>query len=63
MISGGAANATPANLVCNRNTRKLGVIGLKHLVFFDEISHIRFDDVEASLNMLKDFAIPSILYL
>jgi ATP-dependent Lon protease len=31
------------------------VIGLKHLVFFDEVSHIRFDDVEASLNMLKDF--------
>ena len=55
VISGGGANATPANLFYNRNTRKLGVIGLKHLVFFDEISHIRFDDVEASLNMLKDY--------
>lgn len=55
VISGGGANATPANFFYNRNTRKLGVIGLKHLVFFDEISHIRFDDVEASLNMLKDY--------
>jgi ATP-dependent Lon protease len=55
VISGGGANATPANLFYNRNTRKLGVIGLKHLVFFDEISHISFDDVEASLNMLKDY--------
>lgn len=55
VISGGGANATPANLFYNRNTRKLGVIGLKHLVFFDEISHIRFDDAEASINMLKDY--------
>ncbi len=55
VISGGGANASPANLFYNRNTRKLGLIGLKHLVFFDEISNIRFDDVEASLNMLKDY--------
>jgi ATP-dependent Lon protease len=55
VISGGGANAAPTNLFYNRNTRKLGVIGLKHLVFFNEMPHRGFDDVEASLNMLKDY--------
>lgn len=39
----------------NWQTPKLGVIGLKHLVFFDEIANTRFDDAEASISMLKDY--------
>src|SRR5262245_41707452 len=33
----------------------MGVIGLKHLVFFDEIANTRFDDAEASISVLKDY--------
>jgi ATP-dependent Lon protease len=53
VVSGG--NATPATLFYNKASRKLGVIGLKHLVFFDEIANTRFDDAEASISMLKDY--------
>ena len=37
------------------STRKLGVIGLKQVVFFDEIASTRFDDAEASVSVLKDY--------
>ncbi len=52
VVSGGTSS-TPS-LFYNKASRKLGVIGLKHLVFFDEIAHTRFDD-EASISMLKDY--------
>jgi ATP-dependent Lon protease len=53
VVSGG--KATPAALFYNKTTRKLGVVGLKHLVFFDEIANTRFDDAEASISVLKDY--------
>ena len=53
VVSG--AKATPATLFYNKATRKLGVIGLKHLVFFDEIANTSFDDAEASISVLKDY--------
>ena len=53
VVSGG--KATPATLFYNKATRKLGVIGLKHVVFFDEIAHTNFDDGEASISVLKDY--------
>jgi ATP-dependent Lon protease len=52
VVSGGTSS-TPS-LFYNKASHKLGVIGLKHLVFFDEIAHTRFDD-EASISMLKDY--------
>jgi len=53
VVSGG--KATPATLFYNKGTRKLGVIGLKHVVFFDEIGTTRFDDAESSISVLKDY--------
>jgi ATP-dependent Lon protease len=53
VVSGG--KATPATLFYNKATRKLGVIGLKHVVFFDEIANTQFDDAEASISVLKDY--------
>jgi ATP-dependent Lon protease len=53
VVSGG--KATPATLFYNKATRKLGVVGLKQVVFFDEIANTRFDDAEASISVLKDY--------
>jgi ATP-dependent Lon protease len=53
VVSGG--KATPATLFYNKGTRKLGVIGLKHVVFFDEVANTSFDDAEASISVLKDY--------
>jgi len=53
IISGG--KSTIPSLLYNKVTRKLGVIGLKHVVFFDEIANTRFDDPEATISMLKDY--------
>ncbi len=53
VVSGG--KATPATLFYNKATGKLGVIGLKHLVFFDEIGNTNFADAEASISVLKDY--------
>lgn len=53
VVSGG--KATPATLFYNKGTRKLGVIGLKHVVFFDEIANTRFDEAESSISVLKDY--------
>jgi ATP-dependent Lon protease len=53
VVSGG--KATPATLFYNKGTRKLGVVGLKHVVFFDEIANTRFDDAESSISVLKDY--------
>jgi len=53
VVSGG--KATPATLFYNKATRKLGVVGLKHVVFFDEIANTNFDDAESSISVLKDY--------
>jgi ATP-dependent Lon protease len=53
VVSGG--KATPATLFYNKAARKLGVIGLKQVVFFDEIASTRFEDSEASFSVLKDY--------
>jgi ATP-dependent Lon protease len=53
VVSGG--KATPTTLFYNKASRRLGVIGLKHVVFFDEIANTRFDDAEASISVLKDY--------
>lgn len=53
VVSGG--KATPATLFYNKASRRLGVIGLKHVVFFDEVANTRFDDAEASISVLKDY--------
>lgn len=53
VVSGG--KATPATLFYNKASRRLGVVGLKHVVFFDEIANTRFDDAEASISVLKDY--------
>lgn len=53
VISGG--KATTPTLFYNKATRKLGVVGIKHVVFFDEIANTRFEDAEASISMLKDY--------
>jgi ATP-dependent Lon protease len=53
VVSGG--KAIPATLFYNKATRKLGVIGLKQVVFFDKIASTRFEDAEASVSVLKDY--------
>ena len=53
VISGG--KTTPATLFFNKGTRRLGVLGLKHVVFFDEIANTRFEDADASVSVLKDY--------
>ena len=53
VISGG--KATTPTLFYNNATRKLGVVGVKHVVFFDEIANTRFEDADASISMLKDY--------
>lgn len=53
VVSGG--KATPATLFYNKASRRLGVVGLKHVVYFDEIANTRFDDAEASISILKDY--------
>jgi ATP-dependent Lon protease len=53
VVSGG--KATPATLFYNNASKRLGVVGLKHVVFFDEIANTKFDDAEASISVLKDY--------
>ncbi|MCG2658874.1 MAG: BREX system Lon protease-like protein BrxL [Kiritimatiellae bacterium] len=53
VISGG--KPTPATLFFNKGSRRLGVVGLKHVVFFDEIANTRFEDADASVSILKDY--------
>jgi len=53
VVSGG--KATPATLFYNKASRRLGVVGLKHVVYFDEIANTRFEDAEASISILKDY--------
>ncbi len=53
VVSGG--KATPATLFYNKATRRLGVVGVKHVVFFDEIGSTRFEDAESSVSVMKDY--------
>lgn len=53
VISGG--RATPATLFYNLATRKIGILGYKDVIFFDEIANTRFADPEATISVLKDF--------
>lgn len=53
VVSGGKSSVP--SLFYNKTSKKLGVIGLKHLVFFDEIANTKFDDADASISMLKDY--------
>ena len=53
VISGG--RATPATLFYNQATKRLGILGQKDVVFFDEIANTRFDDPDATISILKDY--------
>lgn len=53
VISGG--KATPATLFFNLASRKIGILGYRDVIFFDEIANTRFSDPEATISVLKDF--------
>jgi ATP-dependent Lon protease len=53
VVSG--SRVTAAALFFNNNTRRMGILGLKDVVFFDEIAHAEFDDVLTTLSVLKDY--------
>lgn len=53
LISGG--KATPATLFYHIAARRIGILGQKDIVFFDEIANTRFDDPEATISILKDY--------
>ncbi len=53
VISGGTA--TPAALFYNQASRKIGILGYRDVVFFDEIASTRFTDPEATISILKDY--------
>jgi len=42
-------------LFYNIATRKIGILGYRHVIFFDEIANTRFGDPEATISVLKDF--------
>jgi len=53
VISGG--KTTPATLFYNVASRKIGILGQKDVVFFDEIGNTSFSDPEATISVLKDY--------
>jgi len=53
VISGGTA--TPASLFFNQATRRIGILGQKDVVYFDEIGSTRFADPEGTVSTLKDY--------
>lgn len=53
VISGG--RTTPAVLFYHRGTRKIGILGQRDVVFFDEIANTRFTDPDATISVLKDY--------
>jgi len=53
VISGG--KTTPAVLFYHRGTRKIGILGQKDVVFFDEIANTSFTDPDATVSVLKDY--------
>jgi ATP-dependent Lon protease len=53
VISGGST--TPATLFYHKGLRRLGIIGQRDVVYFDEIGRTRFTDADATVNILKDY--------
>jgi len=53
VISGG--KATPATLFYNVASKKIGILGYRDVVFFDEIAATSFSDPEATISVLKDY--------
>jgi len=53
VISGG--KATPATLFYNLASRKIGILGYRDVIFFDEVANTRFADPEATISLLKDY--------
>jgi len=53
VISGGST--TPATLFYHKGARRLGIIGQRDIVYFDEIGRTRFADADATINILKDY--------
>ena len=53
VISGG--KTSPATLFYNLASRKIGILGYRDVIYFDEIANTRFRDPEATVSILKDF--------
>ena len=53
VISGG--KTTPAILFYHKGTRKIGILGQRDVVFFDEIANTSFSDPDATISILKDY--------
>jgi ATP-dependent Lon protease len=53
VISGGST--TPATLFYHKGLKRLGIIGQRDVVYFDEIGRTRFTDSDATINILKDY--------
>lgn len=53
VISGGST--TPATLFFHKGLKRLGIIGQRDVVYFDEIGRTRFADADATVNILKDY--------
>ena len=53
VISGG--KATPATLFYNISSKKIGILGYRDVVFFDEIAATSFTDPDATISVLKDY--------
>jgi len=53
VISGG--KATPATLFYNLASRKIGILGYRDVIYFDEIANTRFGDPDATISVLKDY--------
>lgn len=53
VVSGG--KATPATLFYNLASRKIGILGYRDVIFFDEIANTRFGDPESTISVLKDY--------
>ncbi len=53
VISGG--KATPATLFYNIASKKIGILGFRDVVFFDEIASTSFTDPDATISVMKDY--------
>jgi ATP-dependent Lon protease len=53
VISGG--KATPATLFYNIASKKIGILGYRDVVIFDEIASTSFTDPDATISIMKDY--------
>jgi ATP-dependent Lon protease len=53
VISGGSA--TPATLFYHKAAKRLGIVGHRDVVYFDEIANTKFSEGDATINILKDY--------